>query len=675
MIRTAIQPMNRSARKTLGACLLALALPVAAQPYVDKVLEEGPQPALVLTQELSRRDGWPRGWRVEYNLARDSGVQRSTSQGISVSGFVDTPNHGALSVSAALNKTEQRDQFSRAGGGSSSLWRVDQRMLPLDGGWMANHSAGALASLQVPLARGFGRIGLPSSPLEGVTAEYLHGGTSSINASIGRPGLYSGLGVNGFNPARGRLLFAGGQQGQPGPAGGSSLALQMFDASGVADTADPAMDQNVRGLWSAWRWEGTAPWASRIDAGPLSLWQREGGLQVQFNAMASRAASDLTAGGRREDSGAGAWIDAQWRSQWLQQAAGIFHLQPNLRWGTYNAISDLRGVYWRGDVSTRRWQLSTSTEWTNSASGTDSRSLFANVSGRYRIDTRHTTFGALATRRFGATATSAQLGWERNSEFGQTQWVADMLRGNARRSLRLGMDHTFLLAEGNSLALSAALERVRNENHDIRAVSWGVVGSIRPWSTVSLDANLRGVQGGGARQINGTVGFAWAIDPRWSLLGQVSSIKGDDPETFALVSTLSQAAAAASPTLAATRVQFTLRYEDRAGAAIAPLGGAPGMGSGSIQGTVFFDADNNGRREASEAGAANITVVLDRRFVTRTDAQGRYEFPWVVAGGHTLQIQPDNVPLPWNPVQREPVPVSVLVRSTTTTDFALQRER
>lgn len=667
--------MSCGPRKGLGACLLALALPIAAQPYIDKVLEEGPQPSLVLTQELARSGGPPRGWRVEYNLASDRGIQRAKSQGISISGFVDTPNHGALSLSAAVNKSEQRDEFSRPGGEASRLWRFDQRMLPLDAGWMANHSAGALSSLQVPLARGFGRIGLPSSPLEGVTAEYLHGGTTSINASVGRPGLYSGFGVNGFDPARGRLVFAGGQRGLPGPAGGSSLAFQAFDASGIADDADPAADQDVRGLWSAWRWEGTAPWSGGIDGGPSPLWQREGGLQVQANAMTSRATSGPAAAGRQEDSGSGAWVDAQWRSQWLQQAGGIFYLQPKLRWGTYNAISDLRGAYWRGDVATRRLQVATSTEWTDSVSGATGRNLFANVSSRYRVSTRHTAFGAIAVRRLGVAAASAQLGWEHTSELGQTQWAADMLRASARRSMRMGVDHTFLLAEGSSLALSAALERVRNANRELRAVSWGVVGSTRPWSNFSIDANLRGVQGGGARQINGAIGFAWALHRQWSLLGQFSSSRGEDPETFALVSTLSQAAAAVTPVLSARRVQFTLRYEDRAGSVFAPLGGAPGMGSGSVQGTVYFDADNNGRRDASEAGVPNVTVVLDRRFVARTDAQGRYEFPWVVAGEHAIQIQPDNIPLPWNPVVRDPVPASVLVRSTTHTDFPLQRDR
>ena len=667
--------MSSSARKALGAALLTVSIPVVATPYVDKVLDEGIQPALVLSQELSRSPGWSRGWRVEYSIARDSGTQRSLSQGLSFSGFLDTPSHGALTLSAALSKSQQGESPERGSGDSAPLWRLDQRAMPLDGGWMANHSVGALSSLQVAMARGFGRIGLPSSPLEGLTAEYLHGETTALNASLGRPGLYSGLGVNGFNPARGRLLFAGGQQVLPGPGSASSVAFQLFDASGLENRVNAAADRNARGLWSAWRWEGSAPWAGQVAAGVLPLWQREGGLQVQVNAMTSQSSGETGGAAAGKDNGRGAWVDAQWRSQWLQQAAGVFYLQPNLQWGNYTAISDIRGVYWRGDVSTRRWQLTTSTEWTDSVSGTTGANLFANVSGRYRLDTRNTALAAVALRRLRTSAVSAQFGWEHSSDLGRTQWLADLLQASARRSMRLGLDHSFLIDSDRSLSLSAGVERVHFPDSETRSFSWGVIGSARPWSTVSADANLRGTHSSSGKQISGTLGLAWAIDPHWSLLAQFNAVRGDQPEAFALVSTLTQAAAAVNPVISSKRVQLTLRYEDRAGSVSAPLGGAPGMGAGGLQGTVFFDSDSSGRREASESGAANITVVLDRRYVTRTDAQGRYEFPWVVAGEHLLQLQTDNIPLPWNPAQREAVAASVLVRRITTTDFALQRER
>lgn len=666
--------MRPCVRKALYVTFLALALPVAAEPYVDKVLDDGPQPALVMSHELGRSSGWPRGWRVEYNIASDTGGTRSTTQGIAFSGFLDTPAHGALSVSAALNKSEQGNGLSRQDGTSTGLWRVDQIGLPLDGGWMASHSAGALATLNTPLARGFGRIGLPSSPLQGLTAEYRQGGLASVNTSIGRPGLYSGLGVNGFDPARGRLLSVGGQQALAGLPG-ASVAVQAFDASGIADNANPEADQHVRGLWSGWRWEGVAPWASRVGGGTMPVWQRDGGLQLQANLIASRANGDPTPGRQPDETAKGAWIDAQWRGEWLQQAAGAFYLQPNLRWGSYNMASDLRGAYWRGDLGTRRWQLSGSAEMTDSVSGLNGANLFMNFSSRYRVDTRNTALGSLSIRRISDTGESAQLGWEHASELGQTRWIMDLLRATARRSYRIGADHSFLLSSESSLTLSAALERIRDHDLETTAVSWGVIGTARPWSAVTVEANLRGVQGSGTRQLIGSMGLAWAIDPGWSLSAQFSSTHGEDPQAFALVSSLTQAASLPMPVLSARRVQLTLRYEDRAGTVSAPLGGTPGAGAGAIKGTVFFDADNNGRREASESGAPNVTIVLDRRYVTRTDAQGNYEFPWVVAGKHVLQIQSDNVPLPWNPVDREPVATSVLVRSSTTADFALQRER
>ena len=48
-----------------------------------------------------------------------------------------------------------------------------------------------------------------------------------------------------------------------------------------------------------------------------------------------------------------------------------------------------------------------------------------------------------------------------------------------------------------------------------------------------------------------------------------------------------------------------------------------------MSGVVFFDADDNSLREASEAGVPDVTIRLNGRFQTRSDAQGRYEFPAV----------------------------------------------
>ncbi len=647
----------------------------AAAGYVDRVLDDGPQPALTL-DAAPGTSGWPRGWRVEYNAAQESGTQQSSSQGIAFSGFLDTPDYGALSLSAAINRARQGDGTGlRTDRQSTRLWRLDQLGLPLDGGWMANHSAGNLSSLQAPMARGFGRIGLPSQPLEGVTAQYYRGTQTQLNASLGRPGVYSGLGINGFDSGRGRLAFAGAQQDVGPTPGASTVALQLADAARIADASNPAANQNVRALWGGWRWQGQAPWAAAVSPGAQPIGQRDGGLEVQANAMTSRTTRDAAFGLPASEDALGAWADARWRSGALEQAAGVFYLEPNLRWGSYNAISDLRGVYWRGDIGTRQWQISSSTEWADSVSGSAPASAFASVTGRYRLDTRNTALGGFAIRRLNAPGESVQLGWETAWDLGQTQWRADALRGQDRRAQRLGIDHSFALNLDSTLALSLALERTRDAGRSARAVSWGVIGSTRPWHALSLDANLRGTRGGGARQINGNVGAAWSINPSWTLLGQFSSSRGQDPQTFALVSALTEAAdRAAQPAYAARRFQLTLRYEERTGDATAPLGGAPGSGAGSVSGYVFFDTDNNGRRAASELGVPDVVIRLNGRFVTRTDAQGRYQFPAVAAGPHRLEIVADNVPLPWSPAARAPVPIEVLVRGVTTVDFALRRE-
>jgi hypothetical protein len=648
----------------LAVALSALAEPTAAaEPYIDKVLEEGPQPKLLFDAELSSASGWLRGWRVEYNTARDSGSQRGSSDGVAVSGFVDTPDYGALSANAAFNRTRGADGIRV----TNHLWRIDQTALPLNGGWLANHSAGDLASLQVPMSRGFGRIGLPSSPLEGVNAQYLRGVDTAINFSAGRPGLYSGRGVNSFDSSGGSLAFAGAQHGWGASGDETAIAMQLAHAT-------DSLGQRADGAWGAWRWQGKAPWAETLVPGPAPTGQREGGLDLQVNAMTSR--SEPVASPGPAGKGVGAWVDARWRSGWLTQQAGAFYLEPGLRWGSYNAISDLRGLYWQGDIVTRQWQFSGSAELADSVSATTAATAYASLNGRYRVDTRNGLLGGFALRRQRETAESAQLGWERLSDWGQTQVRADVLHAQARRAMRTGIDHSFSMPLDSSLALSLAYERANEAGRILRSIGWGVIGSVRPLASVTLDAGLRGVVARGARQFNGTVGLNWAINTNWNLLGQLSSSTGEEQQGLALESSLTQAAAltSAPASFSARRVQLTLRYEERAGRAVAPIGGVPGGGAGGISGVVYFDTNTNSRREASEAGVPDVTIRLNGRFVTRTDAQGRYEFPAVAAGTHRLEIVTDNIPLPWSPAQTGPQPMEVLVRSTSVMDFALRRD-
>ena len=657
-----------------GLAWAGVALPslVLSAPYEDRVLEEGPQPALKLEQSIDTQ-GWARGWRVEATATRDrTSTFSGTSTGLGVSGHLETPNYGTLTITGTLSRSSV-DMLAAQESQKAHLWRIDQVAMPLDGGWYANHSAGNVTSVQVPMSRGFGNLGLPTTPIEGFTGQYVHGERTNYAFSAGRPGLYTGWGTTGFDAGGGRVLLAGGQQELGGgPRGNSTLGLQWNEATGVTSNGGFGERYDTTGLWAGWRWEGQAPWSAEVAQGAAPLYRRRGGLELQANLIRSRTTDAARPAGAYSN---GAWLDARWRSESLDQAGGLFYLDPGLRWGTYELVSDLRGVHWRGDYASRRWYLSASAEWAQSVSGQSSGGSYLNLAGNYRFDTRVTVSGAVAVRRGDAAGESAQVAVEHTSSWGQTRWQLDMLHTEQRRAQRFGVDHSLSETADGNLSLSVAFERDREEALVRNSVIWGVVGSVQPWAGVTLDANLRGSHGSHQRILNGGAGATWILNPNWSVLAQWTHTIGQDTTALAVLSPVNQAAEliAVQP-YSTNRVQFTLRYQDRAGSSRIPVGGTAGAGSGTVSGYIFYDNNSNGRRDASERGVPEVVVRLNGRFVARTDSQGRYEFPLVAAGMHRIEVVPDNLPLPWNLSIEGPQSVDVRVRRTTTRDFAIRRE-
>jgi hypothetical protein len=120
---------------------------------------------------------------------------------------------------------------------------------------------------------------------------------------------------------------------------------------------------------------------------------------------------------------------------------------------------------------------------------------------------------------------------------------------------------------------------------------------------------------------------------------------------------------------------LTIRYKRSTGLHFAPLGGAAGAASGEIAGIVYLDANSNGRCDAGEAGAQNVTVVLDGRFSVQTDVSGRFDFPAVATGRHVISVISDNVPLPWSLVGDGRTEVVVTTRERSDINMAAQRIR
>lgn len=660
--------------------------PTTAEPaagYVDRVMSASslpPDEGLTLKSSDYNATGWPRSLRVDYALFSQSGNGRSLSRAVGIGGFLDTPNHGSLSINANLSQ-QNTDAALNLGGANGSTWRIDQRGLPLDGGWRANHNAGDINTGSTSLARGLGRISVPTTPIRGLGGQWALGDAVDLNASAGRTGLFSGLDLVGFAPSGGRIASAGGQFRLPSSVGSgrSTAAVQLIDGQGISDFGRLGTAQNTGALFAATAWEGAAPWGNGLSDGTstglLPASERPGGLRLQGNVVRSNSS--------RDGSALGLWADAAWRTERWRNTAGVFRFEPNLRWGTALLASDLQGVYWQADTSTRQWQagfiaeLSDSVSGAGPGSGASGRSAFLNINGRYRLDTRNAVGGALNLRTITSPGQALLLNWDQTHDWGQTQWRSDFANAGGARTTRLGFDQSWPVIFPTSLNTSLAWEHVAGGDTPGSGWIWGLLGAVSPVTQWYLDASVRGAQrSDGAQSRSANVGARWQSFDGWSVVLRYTEARGREPLQTLVVSALTAATSQPLPVTPVNRsVQLLLRYEASAGSASAPLGGLPGSGAGTLGGTVFFDTNGNGRREASEGGVPGVTVILDRRYVARTDPQGRYEFPSVVVGNHLIEVSSDNVPLPWSPVARDPLAVNLLVRQVTNVDFPVQRER
>lgn len=675
-------------------------VPTAGSDYVDRVMDDGPPSAAEPdTAEVQADTGWPHSLSAELQSWRQDGLGKVRNQSLQLAGRIDTPDYGALSFNVNVNRW--RNEFVGTSGlglptsssylgafRNSNTGRIDQRAMPFDGGWLLHNSLGDINTVGTPMSRGLGRVYLPTLPIEGLATTFEKPGRTQFNLAAGRLGYFDGIDFQGFSLTRGTAVGGGVQQQLSGGEGPLALnrtdaafqwvSTRRFDVNGQVGSP-----QDTDSFWGAFAWQGLAPWADSLGPGFGALSERPGGMRVQANvAHSSGRPSDPLSSAAR-DSANGAWIDAQWRGDWLQQAASVFYFDPALRWGSNPIAGDLRGASWRGDVSTRQWQLGGSAELSESVSGLSGRSLFANLFGRWRFDSRDAVSATLAGRTGTFAAQSLQLAWEHQSSWGQTQWRADAAHGRDTRIVRLGVDHTWNVGEAATLSTSLGVERsdLDGSSGSTTGLQYGVLGSLPFGAGARLDLGLRGthrLSGGGDATpfLNASARVSWPLGGGWSLIAQYTAVRGQESLSPQVVSALTTATQAPVLNLPSNRTLLVaLRWEMRGGTARAPIGGMPGMGAGRVEGHVYFDQNGNGVREANEGGVPGVTVMLNQRYVARTDAQGFYSFPQVAAGRYQVEVVPDNVPLPWGVAPREARAVEVFVRDTARADFALQRDR
>jgi hypothetical protein len=633
----------------------------AKPAYQDKVIEGAP---LDDDEQTSTKKydstGWSRGYSLETVWdQRNASGQRSSSLGLKANAYIDTPSYGSLSLQATLQQSQ--DSTDR-----QSSWVLRQIGMPFDGGLRVDNAVGMVNLPAIDLARSSQRLSLPTPAMEGVTSYWQRTEGLNILAAVGKAGRLGGYPVAGFENSQG-LYSLLGVQGQSVPGQwqwGAALGLARDVPSSLAVTL------NGQGLLDA----------KSMYAAARRLWPSADGSSqpdfMQMNAVTgSNTGRDLA--GQANPAASGLWADGGFSQGAHQQLWGVFYLQPNLAWLDQPLASDLQGAYWRHSWRTRQWSTEAGLELLGSVSGATAKGFFANHSVRYQMSSQTSLGAAINLRRYGVDAQSLLAYAQFMNPLGntrvQTEWASAR---TGERQYKVQLDHDWTQVQFMRLSTSLSVDHDRVIQATGPVTSQGVgLGLSADWSlgnNISVNQSLQARRTSQSSQYSLNAGLSWRFTPQWSLQTSVYATTGATNATALAQSPL---VTPATPSSISTRqrdngIFISIRYQDSAGRGRAPVGGAPGSAAGKLQGSVYLDENKNSQRDASERGAANVTVLLNGRHAVQTDAQGRFEFEWVAAGNHVLTVISDNLPLPWQLDKDGRSEIKIYTRESTTVNIA-----
>lgn len=660
-MRRRVRRLSLAAVWSLGAATAAAQQPTPPTPAAPQSSAAKPSPAKVLPDKVYEdrvidgltapiqdddaeaeanynAEGWSRQLRFETRLGQDSfnNQRQHRTAGVALYGLIETPNHGVLSIDGQI-----------ASNPSGSTLTLRQRGLPLDGGWFANNEIGVVGSLAPALNQSASRVYVPTYLLQGVSTEWLNPAEGlQLQASSGQPGRIDGSVAGRFEAFSGQVNSAGLQMTE----GPWALAARVANARGLSLTSDPALSGGA------------------LDASSVQLSARR-----QMGAESLQANMVSTTSSRLPRVQSGFWADGETREGSVAHSAGLFWLDPGLSWAGQPMASDAAGGYVRSSWQTRQWSAEGGFDLLRAVSDPKRTGIFATGSGRWRYSRSVSVGAGASVRSFSGNAwsTYSELRWQ--NDWGGSGLRLDLASQTQQRTRQLTLDHDWRVATSWSLATSVTAGQTVFDGQ--RETLWGTALSLS--APLASDVMVRGnvtleEAGSGNSRTGINAGLSWRVTPHWSLDGNYNLNRGRTRLTTS-IDPLAPPLPFETSTTQSRSVFVALRWEDRAGSRSAPLGGQALQGGGRIEGTVFLDANRNGRQEAGETGPAGVTVYLDNRYAARTDSQGRFSFDFVAVGSHTLTVLRETLPLPWVPAQEQAIPVEVRVRGTLSLNIGVVR--
>ncbi len=646
-----------------GVWRVAACADAPAPEYQDHYIDDGRlAPDLVHGPEASSvGSGLSRSLRIDgvvSLLNSDNGAFSSdtSEHGLVANAAWDTAQYGTWTLDAAA-RTGGSDE-SRNSQSVGGLFALRQRGMPFDGGWRADNSLGHINTAQVSMARTQLRFYLPTAPIQGIATEWRGPRGLQLVASVGEPGVFGGLVVPNFRTLGGLASTLGAQWS---PDSHWTIATQWVDARNA--------DLGATSLFGS----SNLPSAR---TGMISARQQTPRLLSQFTLINGKI--DDQAGG------SGAWLDLMLPRGAHQHSAGGFYIEPDLNWGTQLIANDLQGGYYRYGVQRPRWLADVGLDAVTSVSGRGSETAYMTANTRYQLSRLWGVGGVTNVSRANGDTSYRLQGYVDRLNNRGTATVQAGFSGDSRGANQtLTVSQTWDMPVGTHLssALSAehsAFDASGEPGTSGTVISAALAGGGQFSNRWGFDGNLRVVrtiQGRGAPAVSSNMSVTWQAAPNWMLLLSFFENRLGSWRTLNVTSPLTAPDESVVPSIEDRGLFLTVRYQRSSGLHFAPLGGAPGAGSGAVTGYIFLDANENGRMDADETGAEHITVLLDRKYSVETDAKGRYEFSAVASGVHTIEVIMDNLPLPWSFADPAPREIDIRTRGRTLLDVAATRMR
>lgn len=585
-------------------------------PYHDQLLEEIDEPAA--TEPAATDSGLPKQWITELQLIQQDNhaTTPQTDWHVGVAGNVQTLNWGNWALDATVAPSSSADRATWSG----TLW---QRQFWLDNQWRLNQSFGVSYTPMPSLFRQSSRFNLPSHPLLGwaVDSTYFpqQRPAQIWQMSAGQTGQFTGGKTKNFQSNDGQLYqLATQQQLSPEWHLATTLLATRCDCK-----TDPHPIEATDAIGTALAWQ-TAQQRAQLNL----LYQHD-----------------------RQQPTFGTWFDGSWQQGRYEHQYGVFWLQPDLAWGDAPLSQDAWGHYYRLNYQFARWLWSLNFDHIYSVSGQSFTGEYLNINARYQA-LRQRVYGThLALRRDEQDlAVDSQTFFEYINRIGAQRWQWDYRWQPDLTLMQINVDQTAELYTGQRISFTGSAFHEKNRfKTNTTGVSAGIYGNVPLNNAWSIDGNARisltdqATKQSLVQDFNMSLNWRPSASWDWTLRLYKSQsrqhLQGLDP--------------LAPPSLSAVQQQghqtllLTLRHQQQTGRHYPIVGGRTGDPYGRIQGEVFLDANQDGIRNANEDAASDITVILDGRFIKRTDEMGRFVFDFVKIGTHQLTVNADELPLPW----------------------------